>query len=76
MGDRELDYKIQYIVLCVSEFASRYHLTNRQAYAYLNRYEGLSFLDDCYEAEHTLSLDDAVADLTVVCKRNGGGLGA
>ncbi|WP_293715578.1 DUF3791 domain-containing protein [uncultured Parabacteroides sp.] len=33
------------------------------------------FLDECYEAEHQLSLSDAVDDLSVICKRNGGGLG-
>ena len=33
------------------------------------------FLEECYEAEHQLSLRDAVDDLSAVCKRNGGGLG-
>ena len=29
-------------------------------------------MKECYEAEHTVSLDDAVEDLTEICKRNGG----
>ena len=32
--------------------------------------KGLEFLEDCYEAEHTLSLDDALDDLDAVCKGN------
>ncbi len=75
MKDKEMDYKIQYIVLCISEFARQNKLTGKQAFAYLNRYEGLAFLDECYEAEHTLSLQDAIDDMTVICKRNGGRIG-
>ena len=47
----------------------------KQAFAYLTRFKGISFLDECYEAEHQLSLEDAVNDLSIICKRNGGGLG-
>jgi hypothetical protein len=34
----------------------------------------LIFLIECYGAEHTLSLDDAVEDLATVCRNNGGTL--
>ncbi len=40
----------------------------------MKEYKGLEFLDECYEAEHTLSLDDAVEELTIICKRNGGNI--
>lgn len=46
----------------------------KQAFAYLQRFKGLAFLEECYEAEHQLSIYDAVNDLSVICKRNGGGL--
>ncbi|UVP53872.1 DUF3791 domain-containing protein [Bacteroides cellulosilyticus] len=36
--------------------------------------EGVAFLDECYAAEHLLSVEDAVKDLTVICKNNGGKL--
>ena len=29
-------------------------------------------MNECYEAEHTVSLNDAIEDLTEICKRNGG----
>lgn len=65
---------LDYIVVCVSEFASRYGLHMKDAYAYLRKYKGIDFLIEHYEAEHTLSFDDAVDDLTVICGRNGGAL--
>ncbi|WP_455636368.1 DUF3791 domain-containing protein [Parabacteroides sp.] len=40
----------------------------------LHRFKGLEFFDDCYEAEHQLSIRDAVEDLTIICKRNRGAL--
>lgn len=38
------------------------------------RYSGIAFLDENYEIEHTLSLDDAVEDLELICRKNGGNL--
>ena len=35
---------------------------------------GIDFLTEHYEAEHLLSLDDAIQDLTQVCLNNGGGI--
>ncbi|WP_349875297.1 DUF3791 domain-containing protein [Bacteroides cellulosilyticus] len=34
--------------------------------------QGIDFLLDCYAAEHTLSIDDAVSDLQALCSRKGG----
>ena len=73
MGEKK--QAIAYYVVCIRDFGETYGLTPKESYAYLERHKGLQFLIDCYEAEHTLSLEDAVADLTVVCKRNGGMLG-
>lgn len=73
--DNKLQNRITYMVYCINAFAERYRLTAKQAFAYLNRFKGMDFLDECYEAEHLLSLEDAVNDLSIICKRNGGGLG-
>lgn len=62
------------MVSCVGAFALRFGLTMKQSYSYLNRFKGISFLDECYEAEHLLSIDDAVNDLSIICHRNGGAL--
>jgi hypothetical protein len=62
------------MVYCVSAFAKKYGLNNSQAFSYLGRFKGISFLDECYEAEHQLSILNAVDDLTIICHRNGGAL--
>ena len=63
---------LDYIVICIDEFAKQKNISRKETYSYLKEYKGLDFLKECYEAEHTLSLNDAVEDLTMVCKRNGG----
>lgn len=66
--------KIEYIVVCISEFANRFNLSSQQAYAYLKRYKGIDYLDEFYDVEHLFSIEDAVDDVTNMCKRNGGTL--
>jgi hypothetical protein len=65
---------INYLVICVSEFAERFSTNDKQAYQYLAQYGGISFLTEHYEIEHTLSLDDAIDDITLICHNNGGDL--
>ena len=72
MEKRKLYNRIEYVVSCVGAFAQHYGLTNPQAYAYLRRHTGIEFLIDCYDAEHTLSIEDAVEDLHTICLNNGG----
>lgn len=66
--------KLDYIVVCVSEFANRHRLSLRDAYFYLRQHTGIQFLQEFYDVEHTLSFEDVVDDLTKVCARNGGAL--
>lgn len=74
MNRKEIYNRIEYIVSCVGAFAQRFELSNMQAYAYLRRFSGIDFLIDCYAGEHTLSIDDAVSDLQIICRRKGGKL--
>lgn len=71
MSDKEKKV-INYIVICISEFAKQKLVTTKEAYNYLKDYKGLEFLNECYEAEHTVSLNDTIEDLTEICKKNGG----
>jgi len=70
----ELRKKIDYTVVCINEFASKYSLDARTAFLYLYNHKGIEFLDEHYVVEHTLSLDDAVEDLELICSQNGGSL--
>ena len=73
--NRNIDKRvIGYIIAVISEFAKANNMTIREASNYLNRYKGLEFLTEHYEAEHLLSLDDCVQDLVRVCHNNGGGV--
>ena len=72
MDKKEIFDKIEYVVASVGAFAQRFQLSNSQAYAYLRRFTGIDFLLDCYAAEHTLSIEDAVSDLQIICQREGG----
>ncbi|MGM9853771.1 MAG: DUF3791 domain-containing protein [Muribaculaceae bacterium] len=72
MDKKEILDRIEYVVACVGAFAQQYGLSNTQAYAYLRRFTGIDFLLDCYAAEHTLSIEDAVSDLQIICSREGG----
>ncbi len=65
---------IGYVVACINIFAKSYNLNVREASNYLNRYKGLDFLTNHYEAEHLLSLEDSVQDLARVCYNQGGGI--
>ena len=59
-------------MVCVNEFAKRKALSAKAAFQYLYMFGGIHFLKEHYEAEHLLSLDDAVDDLNQVCQNNGG----
>ncbi len=67
-------YRIPYINACIRAFAKRFNITDKNAFNYLFRFEGVKFLVDFYDVEHLLSLDDAVDDLVVLCNKNGGDL--
>jgi hypothetical protein len=69
MGNKNI---INYLVMRVSEFATRFKIGEKQAYKYLSQYGGIAFLTEHYGIEHTLSLDDVIDDLTLICKNSGG----
>ncbi len=63
---------LDYIVVCISEFASRHGMHMKDAYMYLRQYKGIDFLHEFYDVEHTLSFDDTIDDLSIICRKNGG----
>jgi hypothetical protein len=66
--------QIHYYVMCVDEFAKAKSISVKDAFNYLHAYQGVEFLIECYDAEHTLSLENAVEDLTYICRNNGGNI--
>lgn len=66
--------QIDYTVACVNEFAKRKAIHPQKAFFYLDEYKGIKFLKENYDIEHTLSMEDALDDLDMICKNNGGSL--
>jgi len=63
---------INWLVVCVNEFAREYSLDVKTAFKYLYNFGGIDFLQEHYEIEHTLSFDETVEDLQIICRNNGG----
>lgn len=74
MSKQERDM-VNYIVVCISEFASFYSIHMKEAYQFLKKYKGIEFLKEFYDVEHVLSFEDVINDVVTVCKRNGGIIG-
>lgn len=72
MSSRERDNRIEYMVTCVGDFAAQYAMTPASAFLFLEKNGGLAFLTDCYDVEHSQSIQTAVDDMAEVCRRHGG----
>ena len=68
----ELKKKINYMVACVREFSDRYNLTEKEAFNYLYDHQGIAFLKEFYDIEHTLSFEDTLDALAIICRKHGG----
>lgn len=68
----ELKKQINYAVVCVNEFAKAYNLTAKSAFQYLYQNKAIEFIKENYEIEHTLSIADAIEDMGMICRNNGG----
>ncbi len=64
--------KIRYINMCIVEFGHKFGMPAYMSYNYLKKHKALDFLDDCYAAEHTLSLENALDDMQIISRRHGG----
>ena len=64
--------KIDYFVVCVNDFADTHGMSYLEAFDYLKAHKALTFLSEHYDIEHTYSIEEAVADMAQVARRNGG----
>ena len=70
----KLRKEINYVIACVNDFADRHNMSKHDAFQYLYKYKAIAFLKENYEIEHTLSFDDVLDDLLIICRNNGGTL--
>lgn len=64
--------KINYAVACVSEFANQYCIKQKTAFKFLYQYKAIEFIKEYYDIEHTLSFDEVLEDMLLICQKNGG----
>ena len=74
MMSREETYQLKYTIALIAEFAKKFHLGKKQAYNYLKRFNGLDYLKSYYDVLHTLSFEETIRDISIICFRNGGKL--
>ena len=65
---------LEYTIAIVSEFASKFNLTEKQAYRYINFHKGLDFIEENYGIMHTLDFNEAVESVAIFCRKRGGEL--
>lgn len=65
-------YEIPFLTACIHAFGERFALTRQEAYRYLQKYMGISFLIEFYDVEHLQSMEETIDDLLIICKKNGG----
>lgn len=63
-----------YFVICVNEFAKHFGIKPKDSFFYLDKHKGLDFLEEYYDVQHTLSFDETVENLALICRKNGGDL--
>lgn len=66
--------KLEWIMIFIHEFGHKYGLTMKQAFNYLNRYQGMTFLEKHYDYVHTQSFNSMIQDITEYCQRKGGAI--
>ena len=64
--------KISFITYIVPEFAAAYKMKVQDAFFYLKKYGGWSFLNQHWKALHTANPFHAVDYLYRICHQNGG----
>ena len=69
---KEISDKVSFVTFIIIEFAEAFKMKKQDAYQYLKKYGGLSFLFQHWWALHTDDKYFALRDLYNVCLENGG----
>ena len=64
--------QINYTVALVSEFARKHRLSQQEAFEFLFTHRAIEFIKQNYDIEHTLSFEEALDDMMIICRNNGG----
>ena len=70
----EQDNKIDFIVVCINDYADKHHIHYVDSFNYLSQYGALDFIEKYYDVEHTLPFQDVLEDMSAICRQHGGTL--
>ncbi len=70
----EQDNKIDYIVVCINDFADSHHIHYTESFNYLYQFGALDFIEKYYDVEHTLPFHEVLEDMSDICRQHGGTL--
>lgn len=65
---------LEFLVALVSEFAAHLGISQDVAYNYIREHGGLEYYFKHYNILHTLSFEENVEDMLLVCANHGGQL--
>lgn len=71
---REDSNKLHYVIALIAEFAHKFNIDEKQSFNYIRRFKGYDYIKSYYDVIHTMSFEDAVEGLAIVCNHNGGKL--
>lgn len=60
----------EYIIALVNEFAEKFNLSDKDAFNYIHRNNGIEFIEKNYGIIHTLDFAEAVDSVKLFCKRS------
>lgn len=60
-----------YFISCIADFAEKNAMSIKEAFLYLQKYNGLQFLMENYDIEHTLSKEDTLEALSSITHISG-----
>ena len=70
--DMNVQSEINYFMMIIDHISKKLGKSICDTYAYIKKYQGMAFLYECYDINHTLSTEDVVDDILTICKKNGG----
>lgn len=70
--DRETKNKVVFITFIIQKFARAFKMSGPDAYLFLKKYGGLTYLYKYWEALHTDNPRYVVHDMFMACRKNGG----
>ncbi|MBQ9394722.1 MAG: DUF3791 domain-containing protein [Proteobacteria bacterium] len=71
-SEKRDQYYIPYINMIIRCFSNRYQIDYVSGFEYLYQFKGIHYLEQFYDVEHLLPINDTLDSLQSICQKNGG----